>query len=56
MHLLIVERGRGGGRERERNIDKLPVVCAPTGDQTLNLGMCPDQQSNPQPFGLQMTL
>ena len=25
----------------------------PTGNQTHNLGMCPDQESNLQPFGVQ---
>ena len=38
--LLIDFRERG--REEEREIDHLPLVCAPTGDQTHNLGMCPD--------------
>ena len=35
----------------EENIDWLPPVYAPTGDQTRNLGTCPDQELNPQPFG-----
>lgn len=26
------------------------------GGQTSNLGMCPDQERNPKPFGAQMTL
>ena len=30
----------------ERNIDWLPPICAPTWDQTHNLGMCPDWGSN----------
>ena len=34
--MLILERGEG----KER------------GDRTYNLGMCPDQELNPQPFGL----
>ena len=44
--------------EREREIDvgekhwSLPTICAPTRDQTINLGMCPDQGSNPQYFGV----
>ena len=29
-------------RERERNFDWLPPVRTPTGDQTCNVGMCPD--------------
>ena len=49
--LLTLERGR----EREKNIDvgntdHLTPVCAPTRVQTYNLGMCPDQESNPQTF------
>ena len=44
------------GREREismgeRNINQLPPVWAPTGDQTHSLGVCPDWESNPQHFG-----
>ena len=34
--LLILER-----EERERNTDPLPLISAPTGDRTSNLGMCP---------------
>ena len=36
-----------------RNADQLPLACAPTGDGTHKLGMCPDQELNRQPFGLQ---
>ena len=39
-------------REKERNIDWLPLV-RPDQYWTCNLGMCPDQASNLQPFGLQ---
>ena len=42
----------------ERNVDWLPplhtrtgVICALTWDWTHNAGMCPDQESSPQPFG-----
>ena len=61
MFIDFRQRGRGwGGREREReretgkhwNIDRLPPVWALTGDQTHNLGMCPDRGSNPQVFGV----
>ena len=37
----------------ERNIDLLPPICSPTWDWTYDLGMCPDQGLNPQPFGEQ---
>ena len=59
MFLLILERGRGGerGREREisvrvRKIGRLPPVRALPGDQTCSLGLCPNQELNPQPFGV----
>ena len=43
-HFFIAFRGRKweGERERERNIYQLFLMCSPTGDQTCNLGMCPD--------------
>lgn len=36
----------------ERNVDQLLSICAPTRAQIHNLGICPDQESNPQLFGL----
>ena len=55
--LLILERRAGRGkRERSiyvRNIDRLPLVYSLTGNQTLHLGMYPDQGCNRQPFGVQ---
>ena len=36
----------------EGNIDWLPPIRTPTRDQTCNLGICPDWDSNPQPFGV----
>ena len=47
--LLILERWKRKEREEERNISWLPLTGTPTGDwdQTHNLGMCPDQESNP---------
>ena len=38
--------------EREREFYWLPLVGSSTGDQTCNLGMCPDWESNPQHFGV----
>ena len=39
--------GKGEGREKkEGNVDWLPLIHAPIGDQTRNPGMCPDQESN----------
>ena len=49
--MFIDFRDRGRDRERERNIDRLPPIHVPIGDQTWNLGMCPDQELNLQPFG-----
>ena len=31
---------------REKNINQLPLMQTPTGDQTDNPGMCPDWESN----------
>ena len=45
--MLIDFRERGKeGEGRERNTDQLPLECAPTGDQTHNPGICPDQELN----------
>ena len=48
-HFIYLFSGRGEGmeKERERNTDWLPVV------RTCNPGMCPDWESNWQPFGSQ---
>ena len=49
---LILERERKGEREREKHRCEGEVsiscllVCAPAGDRTRNLGMCPDHESN----------
>ena len=41
----------------EKNINHLlpetSIACSPTRDRTGTLSMCPDQDSNPQPFGVQ---
>ena len=37
-------------RDRERDRDRLPSIRAPTRDQTHNLVLCPDLESNPQTF------
>ena len=56
--LLILERGGGRERERERNLDvrerHQSVFSWRRLDQDLtpNLGMCPDWESNPWPFSL----
>ena len=40
-------------KERERNIEQLPLPHAPTGDQACSPGMCLDQKLNQRPFALQ---
>ena len=50
------QKGRRKRREtlmQERNIDLLPLVCALTGNQTCNPGMCPEHELNWRPFALQ---
>ena len=50
---------RETGREKwmwERKISHLPPVCTPTRDRTHYLDMCPDQESNLQPFGYRTKL
>ena len=46
------ERGEKEKNRCERSVYRLPLKCISTGDQTRNLGMCPDWELNPQPFGL----
>ena len=41
---LFLDTGRE--KEREGNIDHLPLLCTLTRDQTCNLDMCPDRESN----------
>ena len=45
-------RGEGKEKDRERNIDWLPLLCPPTRDQTRNPSMCPDWELNLLPFAL----
>ena len=49
--MLLLILGRDGDTHTsvwERNIKCLPLIWAPTRDQTCSLGMCPDQGLNPQ--------
>ena len=56
--MFIDFRGAGEEGERERSIDvreKHRLVSShmhPTRGRTHKLTMCPDQESNPQPFGV----
>ena len=49
------DTGRGG--EKNTDVRKTSIICLPhtppTGAQTQNVGMCPDQESKLQPFGVQ---
>ena len=49
---LFPER-EGNEKERERNVDWLPLHAPPTGDLACNTGMCPDWELNRQFFGSQ---
>ena len=65
MFIYFGERGMEGDRKRrrdgkregeretlmcERNMGQLPLIFSPTRDPTHNLGMCPNQELNPQRF------
>ena len=60
FYLLISERREGREKERERNIYVQEIhrlvafYTSPTGDLAINLGMCPDQESNQWPLGSQV--
>ena len=43
---LVLERGEGREKERERNIMCGCLSRTPTGDLACNPGMCPDGESN----------
>ena len=46
LNVFIFREGEGREKERERNIDQLPLAHTPNGDQARNSGMCLDQESN----------
>ena len=56
--LIFSREDKGRKKERERSInarEKHPLVASdlcPDLDPTRNLGMCPNQESNPQSAGL----
>ena len=50
------ERGRERTLMCKRSNNWLPPKCTWTGDWTCNLRMCPDQESNLQPFGYETML
>ena len=51
LFIYFLERGEGKEKERERNINVwLPLMYPPPRDLACNPGMCPDWESNQQPF------
>ena len=50
---LFLDRGEGREKEKERNIDQLPLTHTPNRGLAYNPGMCPDWESNWWPFSLQ---
>ena len=60
VFLLILQREEWREREREismweRNIDQLSPIWDQTRDPTCDLSLCPDQESNPQSYGMDGT-
>ena len=54
IYLFIYrQRGREGEREGEKHQYVVASQAPPTGDLACNPGMCPDWESNQQPFGSQ---
>ena len=54
MYLFIFkDRGREGEREGKKHHRVVASHMPPTGDLARNPGMCPDWESNQQPFGSQ---
>ena len=50
---ILRERRREGEREREKHQCVVASHVPPTDEQARNPGMCPDWESNQQPFGSQ---
>ena len=48
IHLFLEEKG---GRKGDKHQCVAASRAPPTGDLARNPGMCPDWESNPQPFG-----
>ena len=53
IYLFFRERGREGEREREKHQCVVASHTTPIVDLAHNPGMCPDWESNQQPFGSQ---
>ena len=53
---LFLERGEEREREGEKHQCMAASCMLPTGDLSHNSGMCPDWESNQQPFGSQASI
>ena len=51
--IYFLERGKEGEREGEKHQCVVASRMPPIGDLACNPGMCPDWESNQQPFGSQ---
>ena len=49
--LFLFREGKGGKKRGEKYQRVVASHLAPTGDLARNPGMCPDWESNRQPFG-----
>ena len=56
FYLFIFYREEGREKEGEKHHCVVASHVAPTGDLAHNPGMCPDWESNRQPFGSQPVL
>ena len=50
---LFLERGEGKEKEEEKHQCVVASLAPPTGDLACNLVICPEWESNRQPFGFQ---
>ena len=51
-HTYDFQKREGREKEKDRNIDPLLPIHSPMRDQTCNLGVCYDWESNLRPFSL----
>ena len=53
LFIYFQRQGKGGEREGEKHQCMVASPASPTGDLACNPGMCPNWESNRQPFGSQ---
>ena len=56
IYFIFTQRGREGERGGEKHQCVVASPMPPTGNLACNPGLCPDWESNQQPFGSQPTL